>query len=250
MSAGKEPQGEALLIYRQTQGVEDPKILEEAGVLDRVRFQLGQRDRFLQGIYYSGRYMEEIEKIFAAEGLPRELSRLPMVESSFNIFAQSRVGASGLWQIMPRVGREQKLRVDAALDERNDPIKATKAAARILKNNYRLLEDWPLALTGYNHGAYGVRRRIQRSAATSLFELVQERGSGSFGFASKNFYASFVAALEVELHAEQYFEKVIWSQPLPQVAWTLPDGLSWKGLLEAFGGDEEMARSIFLTPVL
>ena len=67
-------------------------------------------------------------------------------------------------------------------------------------------------------------------------------GAHTYSIASKNFYASFVAALEVELHAEQYFEKVIWSQPLPQVAWTLPDGLSWKGLLEAFGGDEEMAR--------
>ncbi len=240
VAEGKELSGEAFSIHRQLEG--DPKALEEAGQLDRVRFQLGQRDRFLKGIYYSGRYIEEIEKIFQREGLPRELSRLPMVESSFNIFAQSRVGASGLWQIMPSVGREQKLRRDAVIDERNDPIKATQAAARILKNNYRLLEDWPLALTGYNHGVYGIRRRIQNSAATSLFDLVEERGRGSFGFASKNFFASFVAALEVELHADVHFEEVLWSRPLPQTEWELPQALSWRKLVDGFSGDEEMAR--------
>lgn len=240
--AGENLAGEALSIARQFAEVSDENKFKEASDIERIRFQLGQRDRFIKGIYYSGRYIEEIEQIFEAEGLPRELTRLPLVESSFNIFAQSRVGASGLWQIMPRVGRENRLLVGGAIDERNDPIKASRVAAKILKNNMRLLDDWPLALTGYNHGVYGIRRRIQRSTATNLFDLVQERGQGSFGFASKNFYASFLAALDVEMNADEYFGEVYWSVPLPQVAWQTPRAITWKTLLEAFEQDEEMAR--------
>ncbi|MEK6579699.1 MAG: transglycosylase SLT domain-containing protein, partial [Bdellovibrionota bacterium] len=66
----------------------------------RLRFQLGQKDRFREGLYYSGYYIPIMEEIFKREGLPLELTRLPFVESSFNIKARSKVGASGIWQFM------------------------------------------------------------------------------------------------------------------------------------------------------
>ena len=91
-------------------------------------------------------------------GLPTELAALPHVESSFNTYAYSKVGAAGMWQFMRGTGR-RFLRIDAAVDERLDPYRSTEAAASFLEQNYIVLGSWPLALTAYNHGAGGMKRR-------------------------------------------------------------------------------------------
>src|SRR5690606_33234587 len=140
------------------------------------------------------------------------LSRVPLVESSFNVKARSRVGASGIWQFMRYTGR-RLLRINYAVDERNDPITATHAAARFLRMNYDILKKWPLAITAYNHGAAGVRRMVERYKTDDIVELADER-HGRFKFASANFYATFLAALEVEKNADRYFGKVTWDIPL------------------------------------
>ena len=119
---------------------------------DGVRFQLGQADRFREGLLRSGTWEGHIAEVFAERGLPPELAALPHVESSFDPTAYSKVGAAGLWQFMPATGRRY-LRIDDAVDERLDPFRATEAAAQLLDFNYRFLGSWPLALTAYNHGA-------------------------------------------------------------------------------------------------
>ena len=93
--------------------------LQAASRKKRIRFQLGQKDKFILGIYYSGRYLKTMEEHFRAERLPIELTRLPFVESSFNIQARSRVGASGIWQFMRRTAKPWMM-LNRDVDERND----------------------------------------------------------------------------------------------------------------------------------
>lgn len=172
--------------------------------MDEIRFQLGQADRFREGIVRSGAWEAHIAETLGHLGLPPALAALPHVESSFNPEAYSKVGAAGLWQFMRSTGR-RFLRIDDAVDERMDPFRATEAAAQLLDFNYRLLGTWPLALTAYNHGAAGMRRARDTMGTSDIVAIVRQHRSPSFGFASRNFYVSFLAALEIDRNPEKYF---------------------------------------------
>lgn len=232
--------GDDLRYYNMFLNDERPTKFKDAAQKGRLRFQLGQRDKFIQGIYYSGRYLREMEKIFHDAGLPIEITRLPFVESSFNVKARSRVGASGIWQFMRYTGRKF-MRITGASDERNDPIKATRAAARMLRINYEMLQNWPLAITGYNHGPAGVARMVKKFKTDNISELVDER-HGRFGFASANFYASFLAALHVEREAEKYFGAVYWDSPVPTEEILATRPVNNKTLVAWFDGNVEKAK--------
>ncbi|MBI4665374.1 MAG: LysM peptidoglycan-binding domain-containing protein [Nitrospinae bacterium] len=171
-----------------------------------VRLQLGQADRFKKGLERSGKYINYIREVFRAYGLPEELSALPHVESSFNYKAYSSVGAAGIWQFMRYTGR-LFMRVDYTVDERRDPIAATEAAARLLRINYNELQSWPLAITAYNHGLNGMKN-AKRLHGDDMAEIINNYKSKSFGFASKNFYSEFMAAMEVSRDYKKYFEAV------------------------------------------
>lgn len=210
---------------------------------DRLRFQLGQKDRMQDAIFYSGRYLEDMEKIFAEAGLPIELTRLAFVESSFNIMARSKVGASGIWQIMPYTARPYRM-ISPMVDKRNHPLEATRFAARLLRSNFNMLESWPLAVTGYNHGPTGVMKMTRSYKTRDLNELIENvKSRRSFGFASRNFYACFLAALEVERNAGKYFgESVAWSKKLEAQDLKLPVGIRYKDLLTWFDGDDRKVQ--------
>ncbi len=180
---------------------------------DSIRFQLGQADRFREGLVRSGAWSSHIAEVFANQGLPAELAVLPHVESSFNPAAYSKVGAAGLWQFMRSTGRRY-MRIDAAIDDRLDPFRSTEAAAQLLAYNYRLLGTWPLALTAYNHGAAGMRRAKDSMGTDDIERILRNYKSPSFGFASRNFYVSFLAALEIDHNPEKYFKDL---EPLPEV---------------------------------
>lgn len=170
----------------------------------QIRFQLGQSDRFREGLVRSGAWESHIADTFANLGLPPELAALPHVESSFNPEAYSKVGAAGLWQFMRSTGRRY-MRIDSAVDERMDPFRSTEAAAQLLQYNYRVLGTWPLALTAYNHGAAGLRRAKEAQGTDDIVRIVRHHRSRTFGFASRNFYVSFLAALEIDRNPEKYF---------------------------------------------
>ncbi len=106
----------------------------------RVRCQVGQSDRFKAGLIRSGAYIEKFRSIFRAENLPEELAYLPHVESSFNIRAYSKFGAAGVWQFTRSTGK-RFMKVGYVLDERRDPILATHAAAKLLKENFDKLNS-------------------------------------------------------------------------------------------------------------
>ncbi len=191
-------------IFELFRDVNEPNKFLNAAHRKRLRFQLGQKDRFQDGLYQSGRFLPMMEGVFKKEGLPLELTRLPFVESSFNIRARSKVGASGIWQFM-RSTAKLFIKVGPAIDERNDPIRATEAAARLLRGNYESLGSWPLAVTAYNHGRKGMMRAVRKVGSEELGDLVSDYHSRSFGFASSNFFTELLAAIEVEKNADRYF---------------------------------------------
>lgn len=173
-----------------------------------VRSQLGQRDFFMSGLRRSSRYLPALEETFVSYGLPKELTRMPFVESSFNISARSKVGASGIWQIMPPTGRAYG-RVTPQIDERNSPLKATAMAARLLKSYRHALKEWPLAVTSYNHGIGNIQTAIRAARSRNLEKIIARYHQGDFKFASSNFYACFLAALHAERYSELVFPSVV-----------------------------------------
>jgi membrane-bound lytic murein transglycosylase D len=92
---------------------------------------------------------------------------------------------------------------------------ATKAAARLLADNHSVVETWPLALTAYNHGLAGMRRAADLLRTTDIAEIIAKYQSRSFGFASRNFYAAFLAALSIDQDPERYFEHLRIDPPSP-----------------------------------
>jgi membrane-bound lytic murein transglycosylase D len=184
-----------------------------AQAAERVRFQTGQSDRFKEGLARSGQWKPHIREVLNRYDLPLELDVLPHVESSFNPAAYSKVAAAGMWQFMPATAREY-MRVDSVIDERMDPYIATDAAARLLQRNLRVTGTWPLALTGYNHGATGISRGAKAVGTTDIDVIVFKYKGPAFGFASRNFYASFLAALEIDRNPGRYIGNVQLNQPI------------------------------------
>jgi membrane-bound lytic murein transglycosylase D len=183
------------------------------GASDRVRAQRGVRERFRRGLEISGRYDDAFRTIFRARGLPEDLAYLPHVESSFQLNARSSVGAAGVWQFMPATGRLYDLTVNHAIDERLDPILAAEGAARYLGDAHRKLGSWPLAITSYNHGQGGMAK-AKGLYGDDIGRIVRHYKGRYFGFSSRNFYASFLAAREVAGNPEQYFQRIVYEKPL------------------------------------
>ncbi|MCB0393824.1 MAG: lytic transglycosylase domain-containing protein, partial [Bdellovibrionales bacterium] len=180
---------------------------------NRLRTQLGQKDFHKSGLANSSQYLPQMEQIFAQYDLPVELTRLPLVESSFNEKAVSKVGASGVWQFMPSIGKKY-LKVGERIDERNSPVKATGAAAQLMLENFRIMKSWPLAVTAYNHGPGGVKLASRKARSTDLATMIEKYDSARFGFASKNFFACFLAALHSERYQEELFGDIPRKEPL------------------------------------
>lgn len=173
------------------------------GAADRVRVQRGMRERFKEGVRISGRYDATLRRIFRSAGLPEELSLLPHVESSFQTFALSSVGAAGIWQFT-RPAAQPLLTMNAAVDERLDPIIAGRGAAGYLGSAYARLGDWALAVTSYNHGVGGMSR-AKAEFGTDFGRIVREYRGPAFGFASRNFYAEFLAVREIMASLDGHF---------------------------------------------
>jgi membrane-bound lytic murein transglycosylase D len=199
-----------------------------------VRFQLGQSNRFKDGLVRSGQWKPHIRAVLAEHELPPELEVLPHVESSFNPSAYSKVAAAGMWQFMPRTARDF-MRVDHVVDERMDPFVATEGAAKLLKRNYGLTGTWPLALTSYNHGTGGVLRAAREVGTSDIGAIVQSYRGRAFGFASRNFYASFLAALEVDQNAERYFGTLRLDAPTSYDRVIVSDYIPAKALAQSSG---------------
>lgn len=185
-----------------------------------VRAQTGLKDKFAIGLAYSGRYLGEIEKIFKEEGLPQDLTRLIFVESMFNPGAHSSAGAKGIWQFMKRTGKYYGLRINSIMDERVDPIRSTYAAAKLLKHNYQELGTWPLAINAYNSGRGRLKQAVNRLGTRDITTIVRKFDHPHYGFASRNFFAEFLAVVDIVKNYQDYFKHVNFDEPLSyDVVW-------------------------------
>jgi membrane-bound lytic murein transglycosylase D len=171
------------------------KLPSHAELAARVRVQRGLGDKLCDSYRRASAYLPQMRPLLAKHGVPEELAYLPLVESGYNIGAHSHKGAVGIYQFTRGTGRRY-LHIDNAVDERRDPLLATEAAAKYLRSNYDQLGSWPLAITAYNHGEHGVGYAVRKLGTTNLPTIIANYDGRSFGFASKNFYAEFLAAVD------------------------------------------------------
>ncbi len=129
--------------------------------IDRYTGRLRHSVSYMLGA--SNFYMPIFEDALEAYGVPLELKYLPVIESALNPKAVSRVGAAGLWQFMPSTGKQYGLEINSLVDERRDPVKSSYAAAKYLRDLYRIYGDWSLVIAAYNCGPENVRKAIQRA---------------------------------------------------------------------------------------
>ncbi len=181
-------------------------------LLENIHTQRGIKERFRDGVIRSGRYVSSFQKIMEGEGVIPELALLPLVESSFQN-AKSKAAALGVWQFTRSTGRLY-MRVNGKTDERLDPLKSTRAAAKLLRDNYRALGSWPLAITAYNHGRAGMQR-AKDEVGPDISQIINEYRGPVFGYASMNFYTEFLAAVDVYNHYEEHFGALALDKPAP-----------------------------------
>lgn len=208
-----------------------------------IRFQLGQADKFRAGLVRSGEWEPHIRQTLKRMGLPEEIAALPHVESSFNPDAYSRAGAAGIWQFTRATGKRY-MRVDRVVDERMDPYRSTLAAANLLKHNHAATDSWPLALTAYNHGLRGIRRAVRQVGSDQITDLIEHYQNSRWGFASRNFYAAFLAAVEVDFNAVHYFGSLERRPLVVTELVELPFYAAADDLSEAFGVAHERLRNL------
>ena len=168
-----------------------------------LRVQEGLREKFHEGLLRSRYYTPSMERIFRNAGLPPELVTLASVESGFYGGSRSSAGAVGIWQFTRDTGKHY-MKITRYHDDRLIPERETVAAAKLLRSNYDTLGDWPLAITAYNYGTGGVARAAGIYGG-DYSEMVQHYQGPHFGFAVKNYYAEFLAALQVHRDEDKYF---------------------------------------------
>ncbi|MEM9207885.1 MAG: transglycosylase SLT domain-containing protein, partial [Pseudomonadota bacterium] len=209
-----------------------------ASAARQIRFQHGLSDRMADSLRRAGRWRAHINETFERHGVPIELAALPHVESSYNPAARSHVGASGIWQFTRSTGR-RFMQVDHVVDERNDPFRATEAAAKLLAYNYSLTQNWPMAITAYNHGLAGARRAMRQHGDTAYADILRNYKGRTFGFASRNFYVAFLAAKTIDQDPDRYFPGVVPQAPVDYETFVLEDYVPADVLAGSLGVSEK-----------
>lgn len=195
-----------------------PIVVNEAVLNIMATFQNDLHDVIARGLARSGRYIPMIHRIFAEEGIPKDLAQVAMIESSFLPHAHSRMTAHGIWQFMPRTGRQYGLTANGIVDERSDPEKATRAAARHLSYLRELFHDWYLALAAYNAGEGKILRAMERAGLNDFWQLA---ASGLLRPQTQNYVPAVIAATLISKNPVHYGFQIEYERPLEYETVTL-----------------------------
>jgi membrane-bound lytic murein transglycosylase D len=204
------------------------------------QYQTSLRGFMQRALERGRRYLPRMARILREEGVPPELAYLPIVESGFSVQAVSHAGAVGPWQFVRGTGQRYGLRIDGYVDERRDPEKATRAAARYLRDLYERFGDWHLALAGYNTGEGNIER-IQTKGCDDYWEMSDR---GFLPNETSEFVPRFLAAIEVAKSPEEYgFE--VTPEPRPHFETVeVMRPISLKAVAQLCGSDEETLRDL------
>ena len=188
-----------------------PIVINDAVLRIVAIYQNDLHDFIARSLTRSGRFLPMIQRVFEEEGLPKDLAQVAMVESSFIPHARSPKAACGIWQFMPATGRQYGLTSNAVVDERNDPEKATRAAARYLGYLHQLFHDWYLAMAAYNAGEGKVLRAMERTGLSDFWQLA---ASGLLKPQTQNYVPAVIAATLIMKNPSHYGFEVGYEKPL------------------------------------
>ncbi len=216
-------------------------------VLQYLSFFTTTRGRAIvtRGLEREGRYGAMIRRVLQQEGVPQDLIYLAQAESAFQPDAVSRAGARGIWQFMPYRGEEYDLERTNWVDERSDPEKATRAAARHLRDLYGMFGDWYLVMAAYNSGPLNVARGIERTGYADFWELQKRNALPS---ETKNYVPIILALALVAKAPALYGVQVTPEKPVPADTITLEHPIDLHLVSDAAGVDLDDIRT--LNPVL
>lgn len=179
-------------LFEAMEANEDRRAYGFASSLSRIRIQTGLKDR-LGGAFIAAKpYLKRMRQILEEEGVPGELVWIPFVESAFNEEARSKTGAVGIWQFMSATAMRD-LRVTRSIDERYDPLKSTRAAARFLRKNFNGLGNWGLAVMAYHHGPGLVKKAVKSAGSSDPVRVLRTFKDPNFQFASRNYLFEVLA---------------------------------------------------------
>jgi membrane-bound lytic murein transglycosylase D len=200
-------------------------------VLSFVELFQGNLREFMQaGLDRGMRYLPMIQNVFRAEGVPVDLAYVPLVESAFKVTALSRASARGMWQFMLGTGREFGLEQNWYLDERSDPEKATRAAARYLKSLNEVFDDWNIALASYNAGPGRLQRAIRQSKTTDYWHMTAT--SRYLPRETRDYVPMILAAIIIAKNPTLYGFEPNGTAPLTFERVEVPDALNLKIIAE------------------
>jgi membrane-bound lytic murein transglycosylase D len=203
-----------------------PMVVNESVLRALAVFQNDLHPIIERGLSRSGRYLPMIHRIFAEEGIPRDLANMALVESSFMPRAVSSARAHGLWQFMSRTGRQYGLTTNSLVDERSDPEKATRAAAKYLSFLHDVFNDWYLAMAAYNAGEGKILRALAKTGSKDFWQLAKTRAIKP---QTQSYVPAVLAATLINRNPEHYgfdveyepallYETVLVDRPVSLVA--------------------------------
>ena len=200
-------------------------------------FQTKFRKRFSLWLARSTRYIPMIKKIMNEHGLPEDLVYLAMIESGFSNKAYSPAQAAGMWQFIRETGQRYGLKINSWVDERKDPVKSTRAAAKYLSDLFRQFGSWYLAAAGYNAGENKIARALVMYNAQNYWEITADH-CGYIRDETKQYVPKLIAAALIAKEPEKYgFNEIPYYPPLSYEEVTLPGSVELKEVAAAAGTD-------------
>jgi membrane-bound lytic murein transglycosylase D len=214
----------------------------DAEMMKYVKDFTRERSQYRRGMERASQYLPTILEIFKEHHVPTELVFIPLIESNFRVDAVSPASAVGLWQFARPTGRSYGLTINKWVDERRDPEKSARAAAKYLSDLYGMLGDWDLVLAGYYMGEYKVHKAIGKHRTRDIGTLAETR---TFGRGAKLYVSRIKAAVYLAKHHEQYGLMLSVNSNSPNYeSVQVKKGVSLKTLAKQFGTSYNELRKL------